>query len=63
MRITVEDSSMVNWDSVLEKVTEDVQVEAKIVVRRAQDALAQLKPGERKTITVKVGSITVARPK
>jgi len=63
MRIHVESAEMVNWDNVLEKVTSEAQARASEVVREARAVLSDLKPGERKTLRVEVGSITVSVPK
>ena len=63
MRIHVESAEMVNWDNVLEKVTSEAQAMASESVNLARAALGNLKPGERRTIVVKVGSITVSVPK
>ncbi len=63
MKITVEDASMVNWERVLDQVTTEAQEKAKEAVGKAQAVLSALTPGKRMTVYVKVGSITVARPK
>ncbi len=63
MRITVEDVEMVNWEAVTERLGQETQQELARVIASAQQALKALEPGERKTIAVRVGSLTVARPK
>ncbi len=63
MRITEEDSSMVNWEAVKDKLAEEAGQATIDGIEEAQRVLSQLKPGQRKTIGVRVASITVARPK
>jgi len=63
MRIHVPDASMVNWDNVLEKVHAECNKRAVEVVKEAMTVLGELKPGERRTLPIRVGSITVSVPK
>jgi hypothetical protein len=63
MRITVPDASHVNWEKVAETIREQITSKVLEVLGQMQEALADLKPGERRTIQIKVGSVTVAKPK
>jgi len=63
MKITVEDTSMVNWDRVGERIREEITATVLRVLKEAQDVLSELQPGQRKTLPIKVGSVTIARPK
>jgi len=63
MKISVQDVSHVNWDEVAKRITAECIAAASKVVDEARTTLGELKPGERRTLTVKVGSITVSVPK
>jgi hypothetical protein len=63
MKISVQDVSHVNWEKVKGQLDQECADAVTAAVEEAQATLAKLKPGERKTLTVKVGSITVARPR
>ena len=63
MKISVQDVSHVNWDAVRNQLAQEVGNATANISDEAQRVLATLKPGERKTLAVKVGSITVSVPK
>ena len=63
MKISVQDVAHVNWEKVKNQLDQECLGAVATAVEEAQKVLADLEPGERKTLTVKVGSITVARPK
>jgi len=63
MRISVPDVGMVNWDAVGQSGREEVAKKIIEVTETAMAALKDLKPGQRKTFPIKVGSITISKPK
>jgi len=63
MKITVQDSDFINWDKVGEKVREEILAKASSEILKAAEYIKSLKPGKRKTFHIKVGSITISRPK
>ena len=63
MKLTVENVAMVNWDVVKDTLETDCRAAVAGVIEQAKEALADLEPGTRKTIPIKVGSVTIARPK
>jgi hypothetical protein len=63
MKITLQDSSFVNWEKVAEAIKESAVKQIVKALEDAQVLLGKLKPGERKTIPIKLASITISKSK
>jgi hypothetical protein len=63
MKISAQDAAFIDWKKVDDALHQDAAIAVTHAVEDAQTVFAKLKPGERKTITIKAGSITIVRPK
>lgn len=63
MKITAQDVEFVNWDKVRESFMDSCRLELVKVCDQAMAELSLLQPGQRKTFHIKVGSITISKPK
>lgn len=63
MKITAQDVQFVNWEKIGEYMREETAKKIIAVSEEAMAALKDLKPGQRKTFKINIGSITISKPK
>jgi hypothetical protein len=62
MKISATHESMINWQAAQESFLKDAASAIEKAVAEAKEKFAVLKVGERATVHIKLGSITVAKP-
>jgi hypothetical protein len=55
--------SYLDWEKIGEKMRQDIADKIIAISKEAEIALKDLKPGQRKTFPIKIGSITISRAK
>lgn len=63
MKITVSDVQMIDWDKAAEKIKAQAVKAITDKLDEAMKALPDLQPGQSKTFTIKLGSISIRRSK